>query len=477
MRHHQLLHLLACFMLGSLPLCAAEPTPPLPSAATLSPSAIGSPLIPGSLFRNGDRWVAVGDSITHGGFYPRYLELYQVTRFPATRVSYSNAGISGDSAGGVMLRADWDVLSTSPTVATIMLGMNDVSRGAYAPIDTHDHDQQREQAIKNYAFSLGELIEKLQAHHVRVVMISTTPCDDTAVLNAKLLPGVDDGLARTVLVAREVAARHGCEFVDLHTPMRVLNRHAQATDPTRTLSGGDRIHPDAVGNLVMASLILQATHAPREVAVVHVEQGKLRTALNCTVSDLQASSTRVAFTYLSNSLPFPLPDYAASVTDWIPFHEMLNREELRIGGLDPGTYTVQIDDQAIGEFDAAALGRGINLALLATPQQAQAREVHDLLAPRWSIIQDRLRTIAAIEYWFARDEPRPLTMETMEPLLAKWEKTLDSNHWQRGWPAIYRHDKPRTAEIAAELERTLEQARAAAQPRPHAIRVEPVTAK
>ena len=34
------------------------------------------------MFAKGDSWVAVGDSITHGGDYHKFVYLYYSTRFP-----------------------------------------------------------------------------------------------------------------------------------------------------------------------------------------------------------------------------------------------------------------------------------------------------------------------------------------------------------------------------------------------------------
>ncbi len=49
-------------------------------------------------FRNGDRIVFVGDSITQQRLYTTYIEAYTLTRFPAQSFVFRNAGWSGDTA-------------------------------------------------------------------------------------------------------------------------------------------------------------------------------------------------------------------------------------------------------------------------------------------------------------------------------------------------------------------------------------------
>ena len=86
---------------------------------------------PSPAFQTDDRWAAVGDSITHSGSYHHWIQLYHLTRFPNRPLELANCGISGDSAAGALRRYPWDIAPHRATVATIMLGMNDVTRALY----------------------------------------------------------------------------------------------------------------------------------------------------------------------------------------------------------------------------------------------------------------------------------------------------------------------------------------------------------
>src|SRR4051794_14536509 len=75
-------------------------------------------------FRDGDRVVVIGDSITEQHLYSNYLELWVLTRQPSWKITFRNAGIGGDTSGGGNGRFKRDVLSFKPTAMTVDFGMN-----------------------------------------------------------------------------------------------------------------------------------------------------------------------------------------------------------------------------------------------------------------------------------------------------------------------------------------------------------------
>ena len=74
--------------------------------ATMEPVAAA----PAPQFQNGDIVALVGDSITHGRKWHRYVYEYYLTRFPERQIRFVNQGIAGDSAGGALSRLEWDIL-------------------------------------------------------------------------------------------------------------------------------------------------------------------------------------------------------------------------------------------------------------------------------------------------------------------------------------------------------------------------------
>ena len=76
-------------------------------------------------FKEGERAVFLGNSITDGGHYHSYIWLYYMTRFPNKPITIMNAGIGGESAWDIKDRLDYDVFDRKPTYVTLTFGMND----------------------------------------------------------------------------------------------------------------------------------------------------------------------------------------------------------------------------------------------------------------------------------------------------------------------------------------------------------------
>jgi hypothetical protein len=65
---------------------------------------------------NGDTFVFIGNSITHQCLYTQYVEDYYYTRYPNKRITFHNAGVSGDVAADVLNRFDNSFLPGNITV-------------------------------------------------------------------------------------------------------------------------------------------------------------------------------------------------------------------------------------------------------------------------------------------------------------------------------------------------------------------------
>src|SRR5262245_20336146 len=134
---------------------AVKPTPP---AATK-----------GLQLKSGDRFIFIGDSITHQCLYTQFVENFFYTRYPNLRLHFRNAGVSGDRAIDALNRFDEDIAEFKPTIATVLLGMND---GSYKDFDKETFD--------TYARDMTTLMDKLAAIKCRVVLMSPTMFDHQA---------------------------------------------------------------------------------------------------------------------------------------------------------------------------------------------------------------------------------------------------------------------------------------------------------
>ncbi len=363
--------------------------------------------------KEGDRVLFYGDSITEQNLYNAYTESYVLTRFPKLKVSFMHAGWGGDSVfggggGPIDLRLQRDVIANKPTVLTIMLGMND---GRYRPFD--------EEIFNNYSRGYKHIIETLQQSlpNTRITLIQPSPFDD--VTRAPNFPGgYNSVLLRFSAFIAGLAGQTGLEVADFNGPL------VAALTKASTMDAGlaqklipDRVHPDQSAQLVMAASLLKSWQAPALVSAVELDakERKMLREENATVSALTVSGA-ISWTQLDGALPMPidlsnpviaLADAAGGVT------ESLNQQTLKVVGLPEGNHLLLIDGAKVGQFTAAELGAGINLARLATPMVRQAAEVHQLTLQhnrlhfvRWRSVQLGLKDLTGAKLVKLRDELR-----------------------------------------------------------------------
>ena len=362
-------------------------------------------------FKNCDVVCFLGDSITKGGQYQSYIHLFYATRFPDRNIQFFNCGVGGDRAAAILnarkFRLDVDVLSHKPTVVTVMLGMNDVSRKSYGPqAKGPDAEKDRTEAMALYSKRMLEIIQRLKDAGARMILLTPSIYDETAKLpDSRQLPltGVNGALGQCALMVKKWATEQGTGLVNCYDVMNGINQRQQALDPAYSIIGAgknwnDRVHPGPVGNLVMAYTMLKAQSLPRFVAKISpaaVEQA------NCRIEKLTTSASGAEFDCLENALPFVPPAQAAGALKLVPFMEELNQELLAVPGLADGSYGLIIDGQEVGVFSAEQLKTGVNLAGNAsTPQYKQSAQATELMV-KLQTAGENLREIATMRYGLA----------------------------------------------------------------------------
>jgi lysophospholipase L1-like esterase len=428
------------------PALKAEPEALIPPVAESVPSA--------SQFQAGDRWCAIGDSITHMGLYTRYIYLFYVTRFPDRPIDFFNCGSAGDTAKGGVSRLQKDILRHKPTVATIMFGMNDVRRGFYSSkFNAPDKQAQRDAAIEVHVANMRTLAEKLQAAGVRLIFITPSIFDDTSEIPGEKYLGVNAALGRCAENDRKLADEFKSPLIDFYNPMDKLNLEQQQLNPKFTLVGPDRIHPKETGSFVMAYLFLKAQGVPQFVDDITKDA---------------AGKSELSFTNQANALPFPVPAECAEALKLVPFTEDLNQERLRVTHLLPGKYKLMIDDQPIDSFTAAELQQGINLATITnTPEYCQALAVAKLDAQRFEQVQI-LRTLDFLD---AGINPNYGVTDEFDYAAVLAKRKASPSAWgQRLW-VDYAKYKPQQAEVRKQKEELVTEIRKTSQPQPHWFKI------
>ena len=320
-------------------------------------------------FKNGDRVVFLGDSITEQRIYTTYLETYLLTRFPTWNLQFRNAGWGGDTSWlrtrGVPPRQalQRDVLDLNPTVVTIDFGMNDAGYGGF-----------RQDLFTQHINGLRDIVDGLKAAGVRPIILTASavekrePGDD--------LVGYNQTLERFAAGDRELAAREHIPFADqLHPFIAAINR-LRAAHPDARLSG-DVVHPGPPGQLMMADFILTGLNAPPVVSSVSIDArgGRVTQRQGARVSDVKVAGGGVIFKREDDSLVFPIEASARPVLEIVPVAEDIDRYLLKVSDLAPGDYTVSVNGSPVSNFSAAQLEAGVNLSRFDSPLIAPGLDI------------------------------------------------------------------------------------------------------
>jgi lysophospholipase L1-like esterase len=410
------------------------------------------------MFKDGDTVCFIGDSITHGGRYHSYIALYYATRFPEREIRYVNCGISGDSAAGGLKRLDWDVLVHKPTVATIMMGMNDVNRGLYGKENPDAANlKNREAALKRHADSMDKLTLALVKAGVQPIFILPSIYDETSTMDKPNLYGVNGALGICAKGATKLAEENNAGIVDFWGTMNRVNAVVQKDDPKTTIVGGDRVHPGPLGHFVMAYAFLEAQQVPSVVSTMVLDaSAKVLTQDNCTISDAAKTATGLRFACLEKALPYPLQGGTEGALKLVPFTEEMNQEILRVQGLAEGKYVLKIDGQDVGVYAAKELQSGVNLAVnKKTPQYKQAEEVSKANGERYGIESGSIRNIVASEIRLGGktknlDDPT-VRQQAIDAFLKRVEKSSHFRYY-KGSMERYQRDKDKEAELRGKWE-------------------------
>jgi len=392
---------------------------------------------PVSKFKDGERVVFLGNSITDGGHYHSFIWLFYMTRFPNMNVRIMNGGIGGDTAYDMYKRLDDDIFSKRPTTLVVTFGMNDSGYFEYNSDKAKEFGEEKYQAcFKNF-----KLLEKrlLELPNTKIVMMGSSPYDENAKISGNTpFKGKNAIMQRIVEFQKQAAQQNNWEFLDLNQPMTEINLKFQQKDSTFTLCGQDRIHPDNDGHMVMAYLFLkQQGFAGNKVADIEINASKNNVVKsdNCEISNLKKYGNKLSFDYLAYSLPYPLDTVArgwnskksqAKATEYVPFIEEMNQEILKVTGLK-GNYKLMIDENEIGTWSGNDFASGINLAKETnTPQYQQALAIMHLNEYRWEI-ERNFRDYAWIQFNFFQQKGL-LFADNMESIKAL-DKEIGKNVW------------------------------------------------
>jgi len=416
---------------------------------------MASTLIAGQVeqFKKGDRVAIIGDSITHSRIYHIKLYEFYVTRFPNREFRMYNCGVSGGSTRSALESLEWDILADKPNKATILLGMNDFCLYDYGKDKTDEKARKKQlQKVEVFTARMTELVQKLIARGVKVILITPTIYDDTSD-SEKLQKirsyhhGANKGLGNIDKAVRKIAEKFNCELIDFHAPMDAVNKREQKKDPKFSLTQ-DRVHPTNFGNMVMLYLILKAQDMPKYVSkmVLNAADGKVLKQINCDIKLIKSGKNEVEFDCLEKSLPFPIPAYTKEQEKILPLQTEFNQETLKVAGLAPGEYEILIDGVKIIWTNAEDLAAGINLVdFVNTPMFKQAMRIDKLTWKRRKLALWLQSIDCTRVFYLDRNKIDSNNYEEAK-------KFLESKNWTKGVFKIYIEQKPHQKELTRRVE-------------------------
>lgn len=376
----------------------AAPAVLLLTLCTLPFAAHAQGAAPAFALHDGDRVTFYGDSITEQHEYTEDVEEYVLTRFPAWKVSFHNAGVGGDKVSGggggpIDLRLDRDVFAWHPDVITVMLGMNDFYYRADEP-----------GIYSTYTGGYRHIVESLKKSvpSARITLIEPSPFDDVT----RASSGNNSVLIKYGAFVAQLAQEQGTQVVDFNTPVTGILATINSKYPNLAQQViPDRVHPQQGGHWIMTESLLKGWQAPSLVTSVAIEAGAKPTAdaANTAVTALTAAkgkvTGKVSWMQADKALPLPFPPpevdpVLALVLKNSDVVAALDQETLQVRALSAGSYDLLIDGRKIGSFTDVQLTSGINLATMETPMLEQARlvaydteRVNNLESARFSIIR------------------------------------------------------------------------------------------
>ena len=200
----------------------------------------------GSCFlKNGDRWLFVGDSITATDTYRKLLLRVLQHYHPEADILVGNSAVAGVASDYKEERA------FTPTVVTIMLGMNDVIHQDW-PF-TPDVSAK----AANYRKYITERVRQYRGLGAEVILLTPTYTDERfpAVFNVAMTRRFLEAFGAVV---REVAAAEQCHWVPVAEELEAY-QDTLAVDQTVRWDG---VHPQGLGQYQIARTLWQHLNIP-----------------------------------------------------------------------------------------------------------------------------------------------------------------------------------------------------------------------
>ncbi len=196
---------------------------------------------PDSCFlKNKDRWLFVGDSITNADIYRQLLLRVLQFYHPDADIMVGNSGVAGVTSDYQEKR------DFTPTVVTIMLGMNDVIH------QDHAFTPDLTEKLNGYRDAITQKVQSYQKLGATVILMTPTYTDErfSSYFN---IASTRRFLEAFGTVIREIAQKEKCEWIPVAEELEAF----QDAQPADRLLRIDGVHPNGLGQYQIARSLWQ----------------------------------------------------------------------------------------------------------------------------------------------------------------------------------------------------------------------------
>jgi len=191
--------------------------------------------------------VFFGDSITEAGVNPKgFITITDSLLNPAGNVGYEliGAGVGGNKVYDLYLRLEEDVISHSPDIVVIWVGVNDVWHKKMGTGTDADKFERFYRA----------LIKKFKAAHIQVIV-----CTPATIGEKFDYTNEQDGdLNKYSNIIRKIARDQQLTLVDLRSAFEEYEKVHNTDNLERGLLTVDGVHLNDAGNQLVAGLMAEA---------------------------------------------------------------------------------------------------------------------------------------------------------------------------------------------------------------------------
>ncbi|MBO9632010.1 MAG: SGNH/GDSL hydrolase family protein [Chitinophagaceae bacterium] len=194
-------------------------------------------------FRNPERIIFFGDSITQAGVNPKgYITMLRdMVRSKGLESQYEliGAGIGGNKVYDLYLRMEDDVLAKNPSTVVIWIGVNDVWHKRSSGTGT-DADK--------FERFYNAIIKKLKDKNIKVLVCTPAVIGEKTDQSNEL----DGDLNKYSAIIRQIAANNHCELIDLRKAFLDYNLVNNKNNEEKGILTTDRVHLNDAGNKLVA---------------------------------------------------------------------------------------------------------------------------------------------------------------------------------------------------------------------------------